>query len=155
MEDQHQFILHQRVMRQEQDVEITVEMIKDTQINFPDLEGCIFDKGFYSAANLKEAQKLIDKVIMPKKGKLNQQEKTRENDPEFIESKHQHSAVESAINCLEQHGLDRCPDKGEEGFDRYVCLAILSRNVQRIGEIEQKKRRKQESREKAKLNKAA
>ena len=155
MEDQHQFILHQRVMRQEQDVEITVEMIKDTQINFPGLEGCSFDKGFYSAANFKEAQKLIDKVIMPKKGKLNQQEKTRENDSEFIESKHQHSAVESAINCLEQHGLDRCPDKGEEGFDRYVCLAILSRNVQRIGEIEQKKRRKQESRKKAKLNKAA
>ena len=75
MEDQHQFILHHRVMRQEQDPDITVDMIKDTQINFPDLQGCSFDKGFYSEVNLEEAKKLIDKVVTPKKGKLNQQEK--------------------------------------------------------------------------------
>ena len=155
MEDQHQFILQHRVMRQEQDPDITVDMIKDTQINFPDLQGCSFDKGFYSAVNLEEAKKLIDKVVMPKKGKLNQQEKEYQSDPEFIATRHQHSAVESAINCLEQHGLDRVPDKGQEGFDCYVALAILSRNIQRIGEIVQKKRRKQEARKKRQLSKAA
>ena len=53
------------------------------------------------------------------------------------------------------NGLDRCPDKGKEGFDCYVALAVLSRNVQRIGEIVQKKRRKQEVRKKRKLSKAA
>lgn len=155
MEDQHQFILHHRVMRQEQDADITVDIIKDTQINFPQLQGCSFDKGFYSAINLTEAKKLIDKVVMPKKGKLNQLEKIQESDSEFVKTRHQHSAVESAINCLEQHGLDRCPDKGKEGFDCYVALAVLSRNVQRIGEIVQKKRRKQEVRKKRKLSKAA
>lgn len=155
MEDQHQFILHHRVMRQEQDADITVDIIKDTQINFLHLQGCSFDKGFYSAVNLAEAKKLIDKVVMPKKGKLNQLEKTQESDPEFVKTRHQHSAVESAINCLEQHGLDRCPDKGKEGFNCYVAFAVLSRNVQRIGEIVQKKRRKQEARKKRKLSKAA
>jgi hypothetical protein len=155
MEDQYQFILHHRVMRQEQDAEITVDIIKDTQTNFSHLQSCSFDKGFYSALNLEEAKKLINKVVMPKKGKLNQQEKERESESEFIETRHQHSAVESAINCLEHHGLDRCPDKGQEGFDCYVALAILSRNVQRIGEIVQKKRRKQEARRKKKLSKAA
>ncbi|GGG08987.1 hypothetical protein GCM10010995_28240 [Cysteiniphilum litorale] len=113
MEDQHHFILHHRVMRQEQDADITVDIIKDTQINFPQLQGCSFDKGFYSAVNLTEARKLINKVVMPKKGKLNQLEKSQESDPEFVKTRHQHSAVESAINCLEQHGLDRCPDKGK------------------------------------------
>ena len=49
-----------------------------------------------------------------------------EHDPEFVKTRHQHSAVESAINCLEQHGLDRCPDNGKEGFDYYVALAVLS-----------------------------
>lgn len=155
MEDQHQFILHHRVMRQEQDADITVDIIKDTQINFSQLQGCSFDKGFYSAMNLTEAKKLIDKVVMPKKGKLNQLEKIQESNSEFVKTRHQHSAVESAINCLEQHGLDRCPDKGKEGFDCYVALAVLSRNVQRIGEIVQKKRRKQEVRKKRKLSKAA
>ena len=155
MEDQHQFILHHRVMRQEQDADITVDIIKDTQINFPQLQGCSFDKGFYSAVNLKEARKLINKVVMPKKGKLNQLEKLQESNPAFVKTRHQHSAVESAINCLEQHGLDRCPDKGKEGFDCYVALAVLSRNIQRIGEIVQKRRRKQEARKKRKLSKAA
>ncbi|WP_440616309.1 hypothetical protein [Cysteiniphilum sp. 6C5] len=119
------------------------------------LQGCSFDKGFYSAVNLAEAKKLIDKVVMPKKGKLNQLEKIQESDSEFVKTRHQHSAVESAINFLEQHGLDRCPDKGKEGFDCYVALAVLSCNVQRIGEIVQKKRRKQEARKKRKLSKAA
>ena len=50
MEDQHQFILHHRVMRQEQDADITVDIVKDTQINFPQLQGCSFDKGFYSGS---------------------------------------------------------------------------------------------------------
>ena len=135
MEDQHQFILHHRVMRQEKDANITVDIIKDTQISFPQLQGCSFDKIFYSAVNFAEAKKLIDKVVMPKKGKLNQLEKSQESqesDSEFVKTRHQHSAVDSAINCLEQHGLDRCPDKGKEGFDCYVALAVLSRNVQRI-----------------------
>ena len=123
-----------------QDADITVDIIKDTQINFSQLQGCSFDKGFYSAMNLTEAKKLIDKVVMPKKGKLNQLEKIQESNSEFVKTRHQHSAVESAINCLEQHGLDRCPDNGKEGFDYYVALAVLSRNVQRIGEILQKKR---------------
>ena len=54
-------------MRQEQDTEITVDMIKDTQTHFPHLQGCSFDKGFYSSGNLEEAKKLINKVVMPKK----------------------------------------------------------------------------------------
>jgi hypothetical protein len=41
--------------------------------------------------------------------------------------------VESAINALEVHGLDKCPDHGIEGFERYVGLAVLSRNTQKLG----------------------
>ena len=46
-----------------------------------------------------------------------------------------HSAVESAINGLEVHGLDVCPDHGIDGFKRYVALAVLARNIHRIGAI--------------------
>jgi len=31
-----------------------------------------------------------------------------------------HSAVESDINALEHTGLDRCPDRGKQGYDRYA-----------------------------------
>ena len=45
------------------------------------------------------------------------------------------SGVESAINALEVHGPDRCPDHGIEGFKRYVALAVVARNIHRIGAI--------------------
>ena len=57
----------------------------------------------------------------------------RERSEEFKADKRQHSAVESAINALEVHGLDKCPDHGIEGFERYVGLAVLSRNIQKLG----------------------
>ena len=50
-------------------------------------------------------------------------------------AKRQHSAVESAINALQVHGLNKCPDHGIEGFERYAALAVLSRNIQKIGSI--------------------
>jgi transposase, IS5 family len=43
--------------------------------------------------------------------------------------------VESAINALEAHGLDRCPDHAIDGFKRYVGLAVVARNIQRLGAI--------------------
>ena len=49
-----------------------------------------------------------------------------------------HSAVESDINELEQHGLDRCPDSGIDGYRRYVGLAVLGTNLHRLGTILQK-----------------
>jgi hypothetical protein len=33
------------------------------------------------------------------------------------------------------HGLDVCPDHGLEGYKRYVALAIVSRNIQKLGAI--------------------
>ena len=59
----------------------------------------------------------------------------REGDPEFVRLRQQHSAVESAINALEVHGLDRCLDHGLDGFRRYVALAVVARNIQRLGAI--------------------
>ena len=43
--------------------------------------------------------------------------------------------MESAINRLEVQGLDRCPDHGIDGFKRYVALAVVTRNIHRIGAI--------------------
>ena len=92
-----------------------------------------FDKGFYSATNKQEVSKLADTVIMPKKGKLNQSEKEEQASNTFRKLRNAHSAVESDINSLEHHGLDRCPDKGLEHYKNYVGLGILSYNLHQIG----------------------
>ncbi len=57
--------------------------------------------------------------------------------------------MESSINALENHGLDRCPDHGIERFKRYVGLAVVARNIQILGHaVQQKKLKKQQRLEK-------
>ena len=70
---------------------------------------------------------------MPKRGKRNSQEQTREHRRRFIVLRRKHCAIESDINALEHHGLDRCPDKGWHGFKRYVGFGVLAYNLHKIG----------------------
>ena len=103
------------------------------------LISCTFDKGFHSPDNQKDLAVLLDKVILPRKGKLSAINKEIENSEEFKEARRKHSAIESSINALENHGLDRCPDHGIRGFKRYVALAVVARNIQIVGHILQQK----------------
>lgn len=144
LEDRHGYILHHQVMQNETDNQIAVEMIKEAQKKYPALSACSFDKGFHSPENQRELAELLDHVILPKKGRCNKEEQEKENSPEFRTARKQHSAVESGINALEVHGLDKCLDHGLEGFKRYIALAVVARNIQKLGsEIIQKKRIKQ------------
>ena len=135
MEDSHGFILHSMAMQKTTDDKVAVPMVKATKAKFPSFNACSFDKGFHSPANQTDLNVLIDQVVLPKKGKLSKANQEREYAPEFKEAKKKHSAVESAINALEVHGLDKCLDHGIEAFERYVGLAVLSRNIQKLGTI--------------------
>ena len=102
---------------------------------FPNLNACSFDKGFHSPANQIALKEQLDLVALPRKGKLSVQAKADEQADAFVRARRAHSAVESAINALEVHGLDRCPDHGIDGFKRYVAMAVVARNIHRIGAI--------------------
>lgn len=133
MTDQYGFILHHLVMEKITDDLAAVPITRETKERFPDFFGCSYDKGFYSPANRESLANLLDKVILPKKGKLSKKDKDHEYSEEFIDLRHKHSAVESAINAVENHGLDRCLDHGITGFKRYVALAVTARNLQILG----------------------
>lgn len=135
MEDRDQFILHHMVMEKKTDDEVAVPMVDETKKRFPNFSTCSFDKGFHSPSNQKGLHEILDVVAMKRKGKLSQQARAIEQSEEFIKARYKHSAVESAINALEVHGLDMCPDHGINGFKRYVALAIVARNIHRIGAI--------------------
>jgi transposase, IS5 family len=77
----------------------------------------------------------LEQVTLPRKGKLSQQAKALEQSEAFTKARRAHSGFESAINALDVHGLDKCQDHGIDGFKRYVALAILARNIHRIGHI--------------------
>jgi hypothetical protein len=126
-------------MEHQTDDQVAVKMIKASKEKFPGLGTCSFDKGFHSPDNQDRLRKLLDHVVLPRKGKCCAKEKELEQSERFVSARRQHSAVESAINALENHGLDRCQDHGIYGFKRYVALAVLSRNIQIIGALIRKK----------------
>ncbi len=135
LEDQYGFILHHRVMEKETDDKVAFPMVKEAKEKHSTLTQCSFDKGFHSPENQKALRELLDHVILPKKGKRSKVETQRETSEVFMKARRQHSAVESAINALEVHGLDRCLDHGISGFKRYVALAVVARNIQQLGSI--------------------
>ena len=146
LEDQYGFILYHLVMEGLTDDRVAVRMAAEAQERFPELRICSFDKGFYSPKNKEELGKRLDGVILPKKGRLSEKEREEEHSEDFVKAKRRHSGVESAINALENHSLDRCPDHGIEGFKRYAALAVLARNIQILGNIIQQKKLKSRKR---------
>ena len=149
LKDQYGFLLHHRVMQQQTDDKVVVAIVQEAKDRFENLVGCSFDKGFYSPDNQRELANILDYVILPKKGRLSAKDKEIEQTEEFVESRRKHSAVESCINALENHGLDRCRDHGLHGFKRYVALSILARNIQILGHLIQQKELKKQKRRKA------
>jgi len=135
LEDQHQFILRHQVMEKQTDDQVTLEMVVQAKRRFPNLNACSFDKGFHSTENQIALKEQLDLVALPRKGKLSEQAQALEQSDAFARARRAHSGVESAINALEVHGLDRCPDHGINGFKRYVALAVVARNIHRIGAI--------------------
>lgn len=93
------------------------------------------DRGFSSLENreLLELTMPRTQVIMPKKGKLSAEDKERQSQKAWRKLANKHSAVESNINSLEHHGLNRCPDKGYQAYARYAGLGVLAYNLHRIG----------------------
>lgn len=92
-----------------------------------------FDKGFTRAADRELLSLYVPEVVMPKRGKKNAAEVERERGKKFVALRQQHSAVESEINSLEHHGLNRCLDVGLEGYLRYVGYGGMSYNLHVIG----------------------
>jgi len=135
MEDHDRFILHHQVMEKVTDDKVTLSMVNETRERFPGLSVVSMDKGFHSKTNQEELKKVLEQVVMPKKGRLSQADKERQSDPEFIRLRLNRSAVESAINSLQVHGLAICRDYGIDGFKRYAAMAVLAHNIHRIGAI--------------------
>jgi hypothetical protein len=144
LEDQHGFLLRHIVMEKQQDVDVAVSITAAAKAAFPSLKSNSYDRGFYSPENKKALAELLDEVIMPKKGSP----APEESDAAFIRGRNAHAAVESAINALESHGLDRCPDSGIDGLKRYAALAVLGRNLHRLGGIILEKEHEREKRKK-------
>jgi len=140
--DQHGFILHHSVMEKQADVEVAIPLVKQLKKDY-ELESVSFDKGFWSKKNFEVLNEVIPTLVLPKKGKRNAIENQREGEKKFKQLRKQHSAVESNINMLEHHGLNRCPDRGLKHFKNYTALGILAYNLHRLGNLLKKEKIKE------------
>ena len=134
--DQYQFIADYKIMEGQKDASQIPSLVERIKQKFKDqkIYSHSFDKGFYSKDNFAVLQQSgIQEVILPKKGKPNKEEKERESAKQFKQLRYAHSAVESNINMLEHHGLNRCADKGLHGYKRYVGLSVLAYNLHILG----------------------
>jgi len=130
--DQYDLIIDYVLMEKEQDRQMTIRVADRILAKFK-IDSWSFDKGFWDKTVKQLLQLVIPKVIMPKLGKLTQEEEIEQGSRTFKRLKNKHSAIESNINELENRGLDRCPDKGIKNYKRYISLAICAYNLKKIG----------------------
>lgn len=138
MEDAAGFIVYFHVLEHDElDKGLMVPVMKALQERLNDkIRAASFDKGLYSKKNLEDLKDLVSTACLPKRGKLSEAERAAESTVEFRRARQRHPGIESAIHALEAgNGLGRCRDRGEEGFKRYVALAVLGRNLHTLGRI--------------------
>ena len=112
-----------------------VEATKAVQKLFGNkVERLSFDRGFHSPENQKELSKIIPHLCLPKPEAKQSVVQLANADDEFLQAQQNHPGVESAVGALPSgNGMEHCRDRSELGFERYVSLAILGRNMHTSG----------------------
>ena len=137
-EDAAGFLVHQHLMdRDAQDVDVAVEQTRTLQKRLQGrIEEISFDCGFHSAENQTQLAEIVPLVCLPKKGRQQSVQQNESATDQFRQARRRHAGVESAIGALQAgNGLERCRDKTELGFERYVALGMLGRNLHTLGKL--------------------
>ena len=95
-----------------------------------------FDRAFHTPDNQEQLAQLVPHPCIPKKGVRRGRKQQEEATVEFRQARQQHPGVEAAIGALQAgNGQERCRDKGTRGYERYVGLGILGRNLHVLGKL--------------------
>ena len=144
VEDSAGFIIYFQVMGIGiTDEKVLVDVMKILQSRFNDkIYSASFDKGFWTPNNLVELSEIVQVPCLPKKGKRSKADTEREGSKAFGKARKWHAGIESAIHALGSgNGLIVCRDKGIDGYNRYVALGVLGRNLHTLGTILMEKKR--------------
>lgn len=129
--NQYNLIVDYRIMDHESDSTVVPEL-KERLGKKYSIQCWRFDKGFWSKENKRLLSEATKTHVLLKKGKCNKKEAEEEHQDIFKKLRNKHSTVESNINELKHHGLDRYPDKGYHNFKRYIGLAVYAYNLKKI-----------------------
>jgi hypothetical protein len=137
-EDGAGFISHYHLMDRElADADVVVEQTRKAQQKHRGrIQSASFDRGFYSEENERQIAAIVDEPCLPPQHPNQYAERLKTASLEFRNSRQRHPGIESAIGALQSgNGLKRCRDHSEIGFERYLGLAILGRNIHVLGKL--------------------
>ncbi len=137
-EDGAGFITHYYILpRDQSDRDVVVQQTRKTQQRHRGrIRRASFDRGFHSPENQEKLAEILQHPCLPMAGakQAAQQEKTAS--VEFRKARQSHPGIESAIGALQSgNGLERCRDRTEKGFERYIGLGVLGRNLHVLGKL--------------------
>lgn len=137
-EDGAGFISHYHVMdRNAGDAEVVVEQTRAAQRKHRgQIQTASFDRGFYSSDNERLLAEIVNEPCLPPRHPKQYAEQLEKGSVTFHQLRQHHPGIESAIGALQcGNGLKRCRDRSEIGFERYLGLAILGRNIHTLGKL--------------------
>lgn len=137
-EDGAGFISHYYLMdRKACDADVIVEQTREAQKRH---QGAIrtasFDRGFHSPENEEQLAAIVQEPCLAPRHPQQYAERLANGSVLFHRLRKRHPGIESAIGALQSgNGLKRSRDHGEVGFERYLGLAILGRNIHVLGKL--------------------
>lgn len=92
------------------------------------------DRGLYTPENEERARERgVRRVALPKAGRASQERQRHERQRWFRRGFRFRAGMEGRIHVLKRdYGLDRCRDRGEDGFGRWVGWGIVAHNLTQI-----------------------
>lgn len=138
IEDGVGFICHYQVVNKGVlDQDLVIPVMKKLQKRFGGkIKRASFDRAFHTPENQEDLAEIVPCACIPKKGQERGRQQQEEATVEFRKARQNHPGVESAIGALQSgNGMERCRDKSDRGYQRYVGLGVLGRNLQILGKL--------------------
>lgn len=138
VEDGIGFISHYYLFGREQtDPDVAVEQMRIAQRKHGgQIRSASFDRGFFSETNAEELVTIVKEPCLPPGHPSQYVAWRRAASAALRDARQKHSGIESGIGAMQSgNGLKRCRDHGELGFERYLGLAILGRNIHVLGKL--------------------
>jgi hypothetical protein len=137
-EDVAGFVVHHYLLpRDKGDRDVIVEQTKVLQVLLNGkMQSLSLDRGFHTPENQVQLSKIVTHPCLPKPGAKQAAQQEATATIQFRQARQRHPGVESAIGALQSgNGLKRCRDHSEIGFERYLALGILGRNLHTLGRL--------------------
>jgi len=138
IEDAAGFVVDYRVVENGVlDQDLVVPVMKKLQKRFQGkIKSASLDRGFHTTQNQEDLAEIVQTPCIAAKGPDQGRQQQQEGTVAFRKARQNHPGVESVIGALQKgNGLKRTRDRRKRGYERYVALGILGRNLQTLGKL--------------------